>query len=329
MPIDRFDREINYLRISVIDRCNLRCTYCMPLEGLQFAPKPELLTPDEIGRLVQAAVAAGFKKFRLTGGEPTLRADLAEIVRRIRAVPGVDELAMTTNGILLPQMAFTLAEAGLTRVNIHIDTLNDLRARQIMRFTDLAKVWAGIEAAEAAGLTPLKLNTVVVKGVNDSEDVLALAARTLEHPWHVRFIELMPLGGGESARFAKENFVSNQIVMHRLERAFGALEPLPSQNPSDESRNYRIPGAPGVLGFISPVSEPFCGTCNRMRITATGKFHLCLLHDQEIDVREVLRSGGEEALRELLVFAVGQKPSGHDLAQGISTEIRSMYHLGG
>lgn len=332
MPRDQFQREINYLRISIIDRCNLRCTYCMPLEGLRFAPGKDLLTPHEIERLVRAAVGAGFRKFRITGGEPTLRADLEEIIARLRTIDGVGELAMTTNGLLLPKLAPALKQAGLDRVNLHIDTLNETRLRQIMRFSDLGKVWAGIEAAEAAGLTPLKLNTVVVGGVND-HDVVELAGLAVERNWHVRFIELMPLGGGECARTSQEHFVPNGVVRARLERVFGPLTPVPDQHPSDESRNYRVAGRPGVIGFISPVSEPFCATCNRMRVTATGRFHLCLLHDDEIDVRTVLRADGgddgDEELRRLLLLAVGEKPAGHALATGVSTLERSMYQIGG
>ncbi|MEE8142381.1 MAG: radical SAM protein, partial [Planctomycetota bacterium] len=183
MPLDTFNREINYLRISVIDRCNLRCPYCMPLGELPFHPREELLTPGEIGRVVQAALAAGFQRFRLTGGEPTLRRDIVEIVQEVKRA-GDFELAMTTNGLLLPKLAQQLADAGLDRVNIHLDTLNEERLRQVMRFNDLKKVWTGIEAAEAAGLVPVKLNSVVVRDLNE-HDVVSLASLTLEHPWHV------------------------------------------------------------------------------------------------------------------------------------------------
>lgn len=329
MPLDGFQRDISYLRISVIDRCNLRCTYCMPLEGLRFTPGKELMSPEEIGRLVRVSVAAGFTKFRLSGGEPTLRSDLEDIIREIRKVDGVGELAMTTNGILLPKLAPALAEAGLDRVNLHIDTLNDQRLRQVMRFSELHQVQAGIDAAEAAGLTPLKLNTVVVRDVNDV-DVVEMAGQTIERDWHVRFIELMPLGGGENAAYSRERFVPNSATRARIEEKFGALEALPVLNPSDESRNFWIAGGRGVVGFISPVSEPFCGNCNRMRITAAGRFHLCLLSNDEVDVREHLRTAaGEESLRELLHLAVKRKPSGHELAQGISNELRAMYQMGG
>lgn len=329
MPFDRFGREIDYLRISVIDGCNLRCVYCMPLEGLRFAAREELLTPAEIELVGRAAIAAGFRRVRLTGGEPTLRADLLEIVQRLRAIPGMGEIAMTTNGILLPQLAGELKQAGLGRVNIHIDTLNPVRIRQIMRWADLGRVWAGIQAAESAGLVPLKLNTVVARGYNE-EDVVALAALTIERDWHVRFIETMPLGINEAAQIARTRFVSNVETRQRIEEALGPLTPLPQQNPADESRNFRLPEARGVIGFISPVSEPYCGTCNRMRLTADGRFHLCLLNDNELDVKRAIRSGGGvRAVEEILLKAVRGKPTGHALDRGISTERRDMYQVGG
>lgn len=329
MPLDRFGREIDYLRISVIDRCNLRCVYCMPLGELPFAPSQELLTAAEIETVARAAVAAGFRRIRLTGGEPTLRSDLLEIVARVASVPGLGDLAMTTNGILLPRLAGDLRRAGLTRVNIHVDTLNPERMRQIMRFGDLARVWAGIEAAEAAGLVPIKLNSVVARGMND-EDVVALAELTVKRDWHVRFIELMPLGVDDASATARERYVSNVDTRARIEAALGRLEPLAPWNPSDESKNFRLPNAKGIVGFVSPVSEPYCGSCNRMRLTADGRFHLCLLNDDELDVKRALRTGGGiEEVRRILLAAVAAKPTGHTLARGRSTERRDMYQIGG
>ena len=232
MPTDRFGREIDYLRISVIDHCNLRCVYCMPLSGLSFAPPAELLSAAEIETVGRAAAAAGFRRLRLTGGEPTLRSDLVEIVSRLASIPGMGDIAMTTNGILLPRLAGCLKSAGLRRVNIHIDTLNEERVRQIMRWGDLARIWRGIEAAESAGLTPLKLNTVVARDYND-RDVVELAALTLTRDWHVRFIELMPLGRDDAAAIARNQFVSNHDTRQRIESALGPLAPLPSENPAD------------------------------------------------------------------------------------------------
>jgi cyclic pyranopterin phosphate synthase len=329
MPLDGFGRTIDYLRISIIDHCNLRCVYCMPLSGLRFARSDDLLSPAEIDRVARAAITVGFRKVRLTGGEPTLRPDLLEIVERLGRLNGLHDLAMTTNGILLPRLAEPLVRAGLRRVNIHIDTLHPGRLQRIMRFGTVDEIWAGIEAAEAAGLRPIKINVVVTRGYNDA-DVVDLARLTLERDWHVRFIELMPLGGGECARLAVSNYVSNKDTRQRIEAALGPLALLPDQQPADESLNYRLTGARGVVGLISPVSQPYCGNCNRMRLTADGRFHLCLLNDDELDLRSALRNGGGDGMIEaLLLRAVAAKPTGHHLDRGVSTEDRSMYQLGG
>jgi cyclic pyranopterin phosphate synthase len=328
-PRDRFGREIDYLRISLIDHCNLRCVYCMPLRGLTFVPSDELLTAAEIETVARAAVSVGFRKFRLTGGEPTLRPDLVDIVRRIAAVDGVKDVAMTTNAILLPRLAPALAEVGLRRINIHVDTFHPERLKRIMRFGTLPEILAGIEAAEQAGLMPVKINCVVTRDYNDA-DVVDMARLTLERGWHVRFIELMPLGGGEAAHLALSQYVPSRETRQRIEAELGVLTPLLPTSASDESRNYRLPDGKGVVGFISPVSEPYCGACNRMRLTADGKFHLCLLNDDELDVKRALRSGGGVSeVAAILCRAVGLKPTGHRLEEGISAEERSMFQLGG
>ena len=329
MPRDRFGRQINYLRLSLIDHCNLRCVYCMPLRGLSFVPSPELLTAAEIETVVRAAVAVGFHKFRLTGGEPTLRPEIVEITERIAAVPGVEDLAMTTNGILLPRLAKPLRDAGLKRLNIHVDTLHPERLKKLMRFASLEEMEAGIAAAEEAGLVPIKLNCTVTRDYNDM-DVAELARRAKDRDWHVRFIELMPLGGGETAHVALSQFVPTAETRRRIEAELGPLEELPPTSAADESRNFRFAGARGVVGFISPVSEPYCGSCNRMRLTADGKFHLCLLNDDELDVKRALRSGGGvDEVAAILAKAVGLKPTGHRLEEGVSTEDRQMFQIGG
>ncbi len=329
VPRDAFGREIDYLRISLTDRCNLRCVYCMPLAGLRFAPPADLLTAAEIETVARAAVAVGFRKFRLTGGEPTLRTDVVEIVARLAAVPGVGDVAMTTNGVLLSRLAAPLAAAGLRRVNVHLDSLHPDRVARVMRWGTLGEIWAGIEAAEAAGLRPMKLNAVIARGFNE-DDVVELAALTLERDWHVRFIETMPLGVGEVGEIARTRMVPSAESRARIEAVFGPLAPLPPGDTADESRNYRLPQARGVVGFISPVTEPYCGTCNRMRLTADGRFHLCLLRDDELDVRTALRRGaGLEAIGDILLRAVGAKPIGHRLGAGRSTEEREMFQIGG
>jgi len=329
VPRDRFGRQINYLRLSLIDHCNLRCVYCMPLRGLSFVPSPELLTAGEIETVVRAAVAVGFHKFRLTGGEPTLRPEIVEITERIARVPGVEDLAMTTNGILLPRLAKPLRDAGLKRLNIHVDTLHSERLKKLMRFATLEEMEAGIAAAEEAGLLPIKLNCTVTRDYNDM-DVVELARRAKDRDWHVRFIELMPLGGGETAHVALSQFVPTAETRRRIEAELGPLEELPPASAADESRNFRFAGARGVVGFISPVSEPYCGSCNRMRLTADGKFHLCLLNDDELDVKQALRTGGgQPAVQEILLKAVGLKPTGHRLDEGVSPRGRSMFQIGG
>jgi GTP 3',8-cyclase len=326
---DRFGREIDYLRISLIDHCNLRCVYCMPIRGLTFIPSPELLTAEEIETVARAAVHVGFRKFRLTGGEPTLRPDVVEIVRRIASIDGVDDLAMTTNALLLPRLARPLAEAGLRRVNVHVDTFHPERLKKIMRFGTVEEIEAGIAAAEEVGFRPLKINCVVTRDFNDM-DVVDMVGRARERGWQMRFIELMPLGGGETAHMALSQFVPTRETRERIEQAFGPLVPVANASLSDESRNYRFADGGGAVGFISPVSEPYCGACNRMRLTADGRFHLCLLNDDELDVKAALRGGrGIEAVEQILARAVGLKPTGHRLDEGVSTEDRQMFQIGG
>ena len=278
---------------------------------------------------MRAAVSVGFRKFRLTGGEPTLRADLLEIVERVAAVPGVGDLALTTNALLLAKLARPLKAAGLKRINVHLDSLNPVTVERQMRWGSFAQLWDGIMAAEDAGLTPIKLNAVVTAGFNE-DDVVELAAPHDRARLARAVYRADAAGGGECASLSIKRYVSNIETRRRIEAALGPMTEIESSNPSDEARNYRLPGAAGVVGFISPVSEPYCGTCNRMRLTADGKFHLCLLNDDELDVRKALRSGGGiEAVARILVRAVELKPTGHHLLEGRSTQDRSMYQIGG
>jgi cyclic pyranopterin phosphate synthase len=329
MPRDGFGREIDYLRISLTDHCNLRCVYCMPTSGLSFLPGDDLLTAVEIEQVARAAVAVGFRKIRLTGGEPTLRADLVDIVERLAHIPCLRDLALTTNAVRMPGLAQPLRRAGLRRINVHLDSLDPERVARVMRWGTLAEIWAGIEAAEAAGLAPMKLNAVIVRDFNE-DDVVPLAALTLDRAWHVRFVETMPLGTGEPAHVARTGLVPNAVNRARIEAVLGPLRALEPHDPSDESRNFAAAGARGVIGFISPVTEPYCGTCNRMRLTADGRFHLCLLNDDELDVRSTLRSGGDlDAVGAILLRAVGHKPTGHRLDLGHTTADRQMFQIGG
>ena len=323
---DAYGRPITYLRISLTDRCNLRCVYCMPAHGMKFAPREELLTDEELLRIVRAAAQVGFSRLRLTGGEPTVRPNLVELVRAMAQIPGVEDISMTTNGLLLERLAHDLAAAGLKRINVSLDTLDPQRYRIITRGGRIEKVWAGIAAAKDAGLSPIKLNAVVVRGFNDDE-VPALAGLTLERPWQVRFIEVMPLEG--VAEVHDTGLVTSAETRARIEAVYGPLEQLDAPL-SDPARVYRIPGAKGTIGFISPVSEPFCAFCNRIRLTADGKLRLCLLRADEVDIRELVRSGAsDEALMERIRAAVWRKPWGHGLREGDRRTGRGMSQIGG
>jgi len=323
---DAYGRPMTYLRISLTDRCNLRCVYCMPALGARFAPRDELLTDDEIFAVVRAAAKIGFSKMRLTGGEPTIRPHVVDLVREIAHTPGVDDVAMTTNGLLLQRLAPGLKEAGLDRVNVSIDSLQPERFTAITRGGKIEKVWAGIEAAEEAGLSPIKLNAVVVRGQNDDE-VADLAGLTLTHDWQVRFIEVMPLEGVGDVHDA--GLVTTAETIELIEAAHGELAPLDAPL-GDPARIYRLPGATGTIGFISPVSQPFCAFCNRIRLTADGKLRLCLLRNDEVDVRDILRGGGnEDDLIEQIRYGVWRKPWGHGLAEGDRDTGRGMSQIGG
>ncbi len=324
---DRFGREINYLRISLTDRCNLRCVYCMPMNGLTFVPNKEMLTADELEKVVRAAVDAGFHKVRLTGGEPTLRQDIVEIVRRLVRIDGVDQLVMTTNGYRLPYLAQDLADAGLKRVNIHVDSLNRETLPKLMRLGTYDKAWAGIEAAEKAGLTPIKLNAVITRGYNDNAAV-ELARLTLKKPWQIRFIELMPFAGPTEIQL--EHYVSSKEVRAWIEEKLGPLFKVDEGKLDGEARIYRLAGAEGAIGFISPVSNPYCDDCNRMRLTADGRIRMCLLFDKEINFRDTLRNGsGHQDLVNLFEQAIWAKPVGHELKNGAHPEARTMSQIGG
>jgi cyclic pyranopterin phosphate synthase len=317
---------INYLRISLTDKCNLRCVYCMA-EDMVFRPKHELMQDDELRTLVNVFADLGFKKFRLTGGEPTVRQNIVEICRFIAQTPGVKSLSMTTNGVLLKDLAQPLAEAGLQRVNISIDTLDPVRFKKITRWGSLDQVWEGIEAAERAGLTPVKLNAVVVRGFND-QDVTELARLTLDHDWQIRFIEMMPFG--DVATFAKEQIVTDEQIRTRIAEEYLPLELVDDGQLDGEARIYQFPGAKGQVGFISSVSAPFCASCNRARLTADGVLRLCLLRDKEVNLLQPLRDGASEAdLKQIILDGIWLKPWGHGLAEDEIPVKRVMSQIGG
>ena len=326
MPLDRFGRRLNYLRISVTDRCNLRCVYCMP-EDMTFRPTAELLQDDEILRLVRLFASLGVEKIRLTGGEPTVRAGIVELVRGIAQTSGIRQVTMTTNGILLSRLAQPLAEAGLQRVNISLDTLNPGKFRRLTRWGDIEDVLDGIQAAEEAGLQPVKLNAVVVRGYNE-EDVVDLASLTFKHPWQVRFIEMMPFAG--ATEIQRKMVVTADEMKARIEAALGPLEPVNEGRLDGEAQVFRLPQAEGTVGFIASVSQPFCAACTRLRLTADGQLRLCLLRDLEVDLLTPMRQGADdETLRRIIVQAAWAKPWGHGLAQGEIPLSRTMSQIGG
>jgi GTP 3',8-cyclase len=326
MAIDRFGRDIHYLRISLTDHCNMRCVYCMP-EDMTFRPSAELMQDDELMLLTRLFVRLGFDKFRLTGGEPTVRARIVEIVREMTSLPGVRSLSMTTNGLLLGKLAQPLKDAGLDRVNVSLDTLDAVRFKKVTRWGKLEQVWAGIQAAENAGLTPVKINVVVVRGYNDL-DVPSLARLTYEHPWQVRFIEMMPFGGATDLQ--KSQVVTTAQLHANITATVGPLEPVNAGKLDGEARLYRLPGAVGDLGFISSVTLPFCASCTRARLTSDGKLRLCLLRDKEVDLLTPLRAGASiEDLRQLIVDGIWYKPWGHGLADGEIAVNRTMSEIGG
>ena len=331
--VDAHRRTISYLRVSVTDRCNLRCVYCMPEKGIDLVPMSDILRYEEIRDVVAVAASMGLRYVRLTGGEPLARKGLVDLVGMISALPGIEEVALTTNGVSLARFAGPLAEAGLRRVNISLDTFRPQRFRRITRVGRYEDVREGIAAARAAGLLPIKLNVVLIPGLNDDE-VVDFARSTYDEDWDVRFIELMPFLEGETcARDVSlaSGFVPNEEVRRQIEERLGPLAPAPAADGHGPALYHRLPGAKGRIGFISPLTEEgFCARCNRLRLTATGKLRPCLLTDQEIDLRAALRGGeGEEGIRRGIRAALESKPDAHHLNDGNRPRKRKMTQIGG
>jgi len=356
--IDGFGRTIDYLRVSVTDRCNFRCVYCMPEDGYPVSPKEELLTFEELARVIGIAVDLGITKVRLTGGEPLVRKDLPQLIAQIRKHKGITDLSLTTNGFLLPELASNLKTSGLDRVNISLDTLREERFLAIARRGNLQRVLDGLEAVIEIGLSPVKINCVLMKGVNDDE-VADFARLSLDRPIHVRFIELMPIrwnldatdsfesmsalrGDSElfQLRVASDNgmlsdaemrrrMVSNDVAMDRIQAELGPLTPaeIPTNGPA---RSYRFPGAAGTVGFISQISNDLCERCNRLRLTADGQLRPCLMSDGEVDLRAPLRAGADDgAIAARILDVVAHKPKRHYLAEGQKVTGRGMSQIGG
>jgi cyclic pyranopterin phosphate synthase len=321
--LDSFGRSVNYLRISVTDRCNLRCLYCMPPEGVPQMSHSEILSYEEIRAVVQAAAELGINKIRLTGGEPLIRADFPELIKILSQIEGIQELSLTTNGILLKNHALGLRQAGLSRINVSLDTLKPDKFQYITRLGRLKDVLEGIETAKEAGFKPVKINTVVMRNINDDE-ILDFARMTYEDGWHVRFIEVMPFKG--AAEFVPSHELRQHIGL------LGKLEPCELITGNGPATYYRLSGARGTVGFISALTEPsFCSRCNRMRLTPDGKLRPCLLAEDEIDLRTPLRNNAStEELKRFILKAVASKPERHQLERrNVRVVKRKMSQIGG
>jgi cyclic pyranopterin phosphate synthase len=321
---DQFGRSIEYLRISVTDRCNFRCLYCMPVEGLAWLPKQDILSYEEIASVVKQLAPLGLRRLRITGGEPTIRPALERLVEMLRAIPEVEDIALSTNGVKLPEMAARLRDVGLDRVNISADSLRPDRIASIARRDLGFDPVAAATAAECAGLSPIKLNVVVMRGINDDE-IVDFARLTLDHPWHVRYIELMPVGG--LRELSAEHIVPSEEVLERI-AALGALEsgggPPRGNGPA---AYYHFAGAPGSVGVITPMTHTYCGSCNRVRLTADGRLRTCLFGDHEVELRSPLRRG--EALEPYFRRALAEKPKEHALLQLKVGGLRALSQVGG
>jgi cyclic pyranopterin phosphate synthase len=341
MATDGLGRRIDYLRISLTDRCNMRCIYCMPEEGVQWKEQSEILSYDEIVRFSRIAVARGISKIRLTGGEPLVRRGVVDLIRRLREIEGVDSIALTTNGTLLPRFATELREAGLERINLSLDSLDAEKYERITRGGKLADALAGLDAAFEAGFSPIKLNVVVVRSLE--QDLFGFAKLTLDRSLHVRFIEYMPVGEAEegsgchaeggSAWTAADSVPSDEVI-ERVSAAgeaagVGPLIPVERDDAPGgwgPAKYYRFEGAPGTVGVISPLSHHFCDSCNRLRLTADGRLRPCLFSDEEYDVRTVLRDGTDADVQGVVDRALHDKPESHHDRRGTD---RGMSQIGG
>lgn len=326
-------RQIDYLRISLTDRCNLRCIYCMPEHGVKSIPRESVLTLEEVHKAIECASQLGIKHIRFTGGEPTVRKGLLSLIERTAQTPGIESVALTTNAILLPGMAADLKAAGLSRVNISLDTLDAEQYRFITRLGNLDDALKGIEAALSAGLFPVKLNTVVVRSLN--QDLLSFARLTVDAPLHVRFIEYMPIGNGDDcggcgwgpADVVPAKEIIETISAQAQSIGLGSLQPaIATPDGWGPAQYYRFPGAQGTVGVISAISNHFCASCNRLRLTADGKIKPCLFSDTEYDIRSALRKGSEEEVLSVFKAVLFHKPSGHEHRVGTR---RMMSQVGG
>ncbi len=326
MNTDPFHRKITYLRISITDRCNLRCFYCVSADSLAPLTHRDILSYEEILVIVYAAVELGIKKVRITGGEPLIRRNVLHFIRLLCAIPGLKDVSITTNGILLKDMAGLLFDAGIRRVNISLDTLNPVKFQRITRRDRFRDVLAGISAAKEAGFSPIKLNVVAIKGINDDE-IQQLARLSVHQPYTVRFIEFMPIG--KKSCWHREKVITSDEIKSRLE-SMGSLQQVPSSVNDGPAKRYRFENAKGEIGIISPISDHFCATCNRLRLTADGKLRPCLFSDHEIDIKAPLRNGcTQDEIKKLFKKGIAEKPKQHHAGHGNNTCLRPMSKIGG
>ncbi len=323
---DRYQRTINYLRISVTDRCNLRCQYCMPEEGIPLIDHEDILRYEEILRLVRVYAQEGITKVRITGGEPLVRKGIVDFIAELSAIPGIRDLSMTTNGVLLKEFARPLKVAGLKRINISLDTLDPETFFRITRRDKFHDVWAGIQEAIKVGFSPVKLNVVIINGTNEKE-VFDFARLTLEFPLVVRFIEYMPAG---ESQWNPALVYPNSQIKEQIQE-LGALIPLHDEKNDGPAIRYRLKNSLGEIGFINPISSHFCHLCNRIRLTPDGHLRTCLFHDEEIDLKPFLRNGcDDEKLREVLLHALEKKPKQHQIQEAHFKKCqRTMSAIGG
>ena len=321
---DQFGRSIEYLRISVTDRCNFRCVYCMPEEGMQWLPKSAILSYEEIHDVVRQLAPLGLRRLRITGGEPTIRPQIHELVRMLRSVPEITDIALSTNGVRLPEIGRLLREAGLDRVNMSVDSLRPERIAGIARRDLGFDPVRAARAAQDAGLAPIKLNMVVMRGINDDE-IEAMARLTVDHPWHVRFIELMPVGDMRALTW--EHVVPSDEILARL-RAIAPLTPTAGPpRGNGPAAYYQWPNAAGSIGVITPMTHTYCASCNRVRLTADGRLRTCLFGDHEVDLRTPLRAG--EPLESYFRRALAEKPKEHQLLQMKIGGLSALSQVGG
>jgi cyclic pyranopterin phosphate synthase len=324
---DGFGRRIEYLRVSVTDKCNLRCVYCMPPEGLPWLARDEILTYEEIARVVREMAGIGLRRVRLTGGEPLVRRDLHQLVGLLAAIDGIDDIALSTNAVLLSSQAEALRAAGVSRVNISLDSLRPDRVDAIARRPGSHEaIFAGLAAAEEVGFAPIKVNAVIMRGRNDDE-IEDFARMTLDRPWHVRFIEVMPVG--DNLGISAAEYVPAFEMLERL-RGIGHLHPVPGPPGNGPATYFQFDGAAGTVGVITPMSHNYCDRCNRMRLTADGRLRPCLFGDIETDLRSALRAG--QPLEPLIRHTLQIKPERHHLVQGSaigSGGLRALSQVGG